>query len=233
MKAWLSAFAAAVAFAAAPAAAQDGTSAYVSAGSATASRERGTYLTFADQDLYQSWVYALVVSAGARPNSRVGFEAEVQFQTGQSFAWKYNYLFAQNSEQRTTDRDIPVIGYARFFAYRGRRLAIEPVAGAGFNWHRAVSLVTSDCGPGSLPKPCEPLTPPRHGESFATQEWLYAAGVDVPIRVSPHLSIAVTARALHIKRRQYLTGHAHRGPQVGSGNVPSVGVAMRWSARAW
>jgi hypothetical protein len=233
VKGYLAAFAALLAFTAAPAAGQDGTGAYLSSGGATAIRERGTFMTFTDQGTHQSRVYALVVSAGFRPTSRFGFEGEVQLQTGQSFPWKYTYLFAQNSGQSTTDRDIPVVGYARVFAYRGRRFAIEPLIGAGFSWHRAVSVVTSDCGPGQLPKPCEPLVPPRPGESFGTFEWLYAAGVDVPIRVSPHLAIAVTARAHHITRRQYLTGHGHRGPQVGSGNVPSFGVSMRWSSFAW
>ena len=58
-----------------------------------------------------------------------------------------------------------------------------------------------------------------------------SGGMDVRIHVAKHLSLVPGARLLYAKRRDYLTGDGFRGPYTGGGLMPSIGLALRWTAR--
>jgi hypothetical protein len=209
--------------------AQSGTGAYVSGGWSVASRDRGNAPTsVADLGPHRSLVHTVLVGAGYRFTPRVGLEGEMQLQAGQSFDWRYSYQFARNSLQTTTDRDTPLVGLLRVRLLPNARVGLEPVIGGGGTFHSAASEITADCGSGQFPQPCVPLPAPVEGDRFTTFEWLFATGVDVPMRVSQHVAIAPSFRILVVKRRQFLTGHAHRGPAVGGGLIGSFGAVLRW-----
>jgi hypothetical protein len=95
---------------------------YITGGALFASRDRGNAPTsVAELGPHRGVVAALTASAGARLSPWMAVDGEVQWQAGQSFTWKYSYLFDQNSLQVTDDRDVPVIGNIRFRAFPGRR----------------------------------------------------------------------------------------------------------------
>jgi hypothetical protein len=212
-----------------PVCAQSRTGAYISVGWSVASRDRGNAPTsVADLGPHRSLVQAATVGAGFRFTPWVGLEGEMQLQAGQSFPWKYSYLFASNSLQSTNDRDTPLVALLRVRAFPDRRVGLEPVIGGGGTLHTAASEITADCGSGQFPHACMPLPQPVKGDSLTTFEWLFATGVDVPARLSRHVVIAPSFRVLVINRRQFLTGHDHRGPAPGSGLTGSFGAVVRW-----
>lgn len=206
---------------------------YVSAGWVATSRDPGKFFTAANQEFPRYFVHGLSVAAGERVHPRIALEGEVQFQSAQSILWKYTYLFARNSEQRTDDSDMPVIGHARFTAFRNARLALEPTVGGGVVFHHAASLILSDCGSGSLPTMCVPLAPPVEGDDLTTAEWTFATGLDIALRAGRHVAVVPGVHLQRARRRQFLTGHDHRGPMVGSGWLPSFGISVRWQSAPW
>lgn len=196
-------------------------------------RDRDLYADPTDRlATHRSSVQAVTASAGRRMNRVVAFEGEIGLQQGQSFPWKFTYQFSENTEEVLTHRDVPLIGYARFFAGSGR-VRLEPVVGFGYVWHRAESLTVGDCGSGNFPHACLPLATPVVSDTLNSWERAIATGADVAIRASAHVSIVPTVRVTWIDRRQYLTGYDHRGPASGDGFTSAFGVAVRWSAHAF
>jgi len=207
---------------------------YVAGAWLTASRDRGLAATSAaDLGVHRSFVQSITAAAGVRLNRATAVEGEIGLQQGQSFPWKYSYQFAENSQQITTDSDMPIVGYVRVLTTPAARVGVEPVFGGGFTRHHAASVIVGDCGSGNLPHPCVPVNPPADGDDYATWEPLLAFGADVPVRASGRVSIIPTVRFMYIDRRQYLTGHDHRGPASGKGFTGGFGVAVRWSARGF
>jgi hypothetical protein len=198
--------------------AQDGTRPYISAGWAPAVRDEGL-------------TEGVVATAGVQIKPWIGVEGSVQLQREQSFPWKFSYQFATVTKELATDKDRPVVGYARFSPPCRGKICGEILLGMGFNRHYGGSSTTATCGSGQLPTPCVPLSEPRRSDTLTTNELVLASGFDLPIRVSPSVSVGPAVRVIYIDRRQFLTGYNHRGPSSGSGVVPSIGVSATWRSR--
>ena len=214
----------------APAVAQDRL--YATGGWTTIWREPSWFPSFATPSPQPAAsVPAVVAGAGVWLERHIAVEGTVTFYRAQSFPWHHNYLFGGNSDERATDRDVPVVGYLRIAPMRGYRVSIEPVVGGGFSWHRGVSFRTADCGTGSRPTPCVPVTPPRRNSAVSTAEWLAAVGADVAVRLAPRFDIAPGFRVSTVRRRQFLTSYDHRGPYSGGGLLPAFSVTVRYSIK--
>jgi hypothetical protein len=88
---------------------------YVIGGWSTASRDRGNFPdSLAEVGPHRSLVPSLRLAAGVR----VRLEGEVDVQAGQSFPWRHSEVQLAITEQQTTDRDTPVVGYVRFARMR-------------------------------------------------------------------------------------------------------------------
>lgn len=213
-------------------AAQDGPQGYVSAGGAVAWRDRPVSQPQSLADLgrpHRGLTPAVTVAAGVQLSRHVAVEGSLQFQRGQSAPWRFSYLFGPGiTEELATHRDTPIAGYVRYTPLLGRRVGIEPLGGAGWSWHKAQSFTTARCGSYNFPKPCAPVSPPELSDALASFEFLIAAGVDVPVRVSAKTSLAPTLRLFRVWRRQYLTGYVHRGPENGSGVILTIGMSATW-----
>jgi hypothetical protein len=202
---------------------------YLTGGWTTTWREPGWFMSFATPSpAPAAAVPSVTIGSGLWIWRDVAVEGTLAVQHTQSIPWHFNYLFGGNSDQLTKDRDLPLAGYLRFAPMRGHRVSIEPIAGGGVSWHRAASFVTADCGSGSRPTPCVPVTPPRPGDTFTTAEWMAGFGVDVAFRVSSRIAIAPGFRVSMIGRYLYLTGFDHRGPLSGGGVMPGFAVTTRY-----
>lgn len=205
---------------------------YVTGGFATSWREPAwTMSPETPSQPPASRVPGAAIGAGVWFQPDVAVEGLVSVHRQQSIPWHYGYLFDGNSDQLTMDRDLLMAGYLRIAPMRGRRVSIEPLGGGGISWHRGQSVMTADCGPGSRPTPCVPVTPPTPSDSLTTREWMAALGVDVGLRVSPRVSIAPGFRLEMVRRRQFLTGYDHRGPSSGSGMMPGFTVTLRYQMK--
>jgi hypothetical protein len=202
---------------------------YVSAGGAVAWRERPVWpRSAADLDRsHRGLTPAVTAAAGVQVNRDLAVEGSVQFQRGQSAPWRFSYG-PRTTDELTTHRDTPVVGYVRYTPRLGRRVGIEPLGGAGWSWHKTRSFTTARCGSPNFPKPCVPVSPPEMSDALASFEFLIAAGLDVPVRVSSKTSLAPTLRLLRVSRRPYLTGYVHRGPANGSGVILTIGMSATW-----
>src|SRR3954468_28381 len=163
---------------------------------------------------------------------QVGLEGAVSITRAQPIAWHYGYLFGGNADEITYDRDVPLLGLVRVAPLRWRTVSPEPVIGGGVTLHRGATYVTADCGSGSNPKPCVPVTPPRAEEVKNTPEWTLIFGADVAFRASSRVSVAPGFRVSYIGRPVFMTWFDHRGPYSGGGHVWGVGVTARYSIHA-
>ncbi len=171
----------------------------------------------------------MTAAAGVQLNRQVGVEGSVLFLRGQSAPWRFTYVFGPDiTDELATHWDTPIAGYVRYTPLLGHRVAIEPLAGAGYSWHKAESATTARCGTYNVPRPCQPVSPPEVSDTLATFEFLIAAGVDIPMRVSSTTSLAPSVRLFRVSRRQYLTGYVHRGPANGSGLILTIGMSATW-----
>jgi hypothetical protein len=92
---------------------------YVIGGWSTASRDRGNFPdSLAEVGPHRSLVPSLRLAAAVRVRPWLGVEGEVDVQAGQSFPWRHREVQLAITEQRTTDRDTPVVGYVRFARMR-------------------------------------------------------------------------------------------------------------------
>jgi hypothetical protein len=198
--------------------AQDLPRLYVSGGWAPALRDEGL-------------TEGVLATAGVQIKPWLGVEGSVQLQREQSFPWEFSYLFANVTQELATDKDRPVVGYVRFSPPCRSKVCGEILIGTGFNRHYGGSFTTATCGSGQLPTPCVPLSEPRRSDTLTTNEWVFASGFDLPIRVSPSVSVGPAVRVIYIDRRQFLTGYDHRGPSSGSGVVLTIGVSATWRSR--
>jgi hypothetical protein len=200
---------------------------YVSGGGAVAWRDRPVV----DFDGPHKGVTPVVTAAaGVQVNRDLAVEGSVQFQRGQSAPWRFSYG-PRTTEELATHRDTPIAGYVRYTPRLGRRVGIEPLGGAGWSWHKAQSFTTARCGSPNFPTPCVPVSPPEMSDALASFEFLIAAGVDVPVRVSSKTFVAPTLRLFRVSRRTDLTGYAHRGPANGSGVILTIGMSATWRLR--
>ena len=208
---------------------------YVSAGGAVAWRDRPVSppQSLADLDRpHRGFTPAVTAVAGVQLSREIAVEGSVQFLRGQSAPWRFTYLFGPEiTDELATHRDTPIAGYVRLTPLLGRRVGIEPLAGAGYTWHKAESSTTARCGSYNVPTPCVPVSPPEVSDTLGTFEFLIAAGVDVPVRVSSKTSLGPTVRLFRVSRRQYLTGYVGRGPANGSGVILTVGMSATWRSR--
>jgi hypothetical protein len=172
-----------------------------------------------------------IVGGGVWLQRHVAIEGVADFHRAQPVRWHFGYLFAPNSDQLTNDRDAAVVGYVRIAPMRGRRVSVEPTVGGGISWHRAASVITADCGPGSRPTPCLPVTPPAPSDTYTTAEPVVALGLDVAVRVSARVALTPGFRLLTVRRRTYLTGYAHRGPASGRGVLSGFAVSLRYAIK--
>jgi hypothetical protein len=175
-------------------------------------------------------VPSLTVGGGVWLRSGVGVEGTIGFQRQQTFPWHYGYLFDRNSDELATDRDVPLVGVLRLAPARGEPVSVEAIAGGGISWHRGESFTTADCGPGSRPMPCVPVTPTL-SDSVTTAEWMATFGADVVFRLSWRVAITPGFRIDLVRRRQYLTGYDHRGPYSGGGVMPAFSITARYTIR--
>jgi len=203
---------------------------YVTAGWATTSREPGWYPSLATPSAQPaSSVPSVMIGAGVWLPHNVGVEGSFTVYGAQSIPWHYNYLFGGNSDQLTTDRDLPLIGLVRFAPMRRHRVSLEPVVGGGVSFHRGASFRTADCGSGSRPAPCVPVTPRAPSDSLTTPDWLVTYGADLAVRVSSRVVVAPGFRISVLNRQVFLTGFDHRGPYSGGGDIWGVSVTGRYS----
>ena len=201
---------------------------YISGVWSIAWRESGTMgITPAEPTNVQTGT--LVV--GARLTTHIALEGAFEIQQSQSFNWYYGYIFDQPSFQRLAERDTPLAANLRIAAGCVNRVCLDALMGGGVNIHSATSEVYAVCPYPLFSPPCEPVSPPREASSQYSVEFLVLFGVDVPIRVSRHLAIGPTFRLRVINRTGDLTRYTRRGPQSGSGVVPSLGVAVTWRSK--
>jgi hypothetical protein len=177
-------------------------------------------------------VPAATVGAGLWVTPHTALEGSIGISRAQSVPWQWRYLFGGTaSNQIATDRDVPVLGTVRVSPRRGQRVSVEPFLGGGYNFHRSRSSIIATCGPAANPTACVPLDTPTESDALTTAEWLIAVGADVPIQVSRRCEVLPGVRFMFARRRQYLTGYNHRGPEIGGGSLPGFGVTVRYFIR--
>jgi hypothetical protein len=203
---------------------------YVTAGGAVNSREAGWSPSPATPSApAASNVPSIIGGVGIWLPNDLAVEGSLSITAAQSIVWHYGYQFGGNADKLTEDRDLPLIGLLRIAPLRRKRASIEPVLGGGVNFHRGATFTTADCGSGSRPTPCVPVTPPRSDEVQTTANWVVTFGADVAVRVSSRVSLAPGFRVSLIRREVFMTGYDHRGPYSGGGFSWSLGVAARYS----
>jgi len=173
-------------------------------------------------------VPTLAVGGGWWITPRLAIDGSVEFQRRQTLSWRYTYF--DNNYFSSTDRDTLILGHVRIVAARGDRVALEALVGGGLTWHGTESFVLQDCNT-NFPPTCVTPDPPTKADTYGTWEWVFSTGVDVPIRLSDHVTLAPTVRLRYADRRPYLTATDHRGPASGPGFMPSIGLTLRWTAR--
>ena len=209
--------------------AQEPHRAYVFAGVEAAHRESGMYLgTESDRS---SLVPSGVFGGGVWIRRTLAIEGSVSLQRAQPLTWRFNYLFAENTIERTDDRDMPIVAWLRHAPRAGQRVGADFLVGIGIARHHAHSFTIADCGPGSNPHPCVPLAQPVLDDTWDTWERLFSVGFEVPVHVGRAATLAPIAHAMFIHRGTYLTGYNHRGPTPGSGLVASLGITASWRDR--
>jgi len=213
------------------AAAQSNRPLFVSSGVRAVSRDSSHQSSLQDDAAdWRSNVPAVSVAVGKFMAPWFAVEGNVEFQGSQSFPWRYGYQFGGLSEQRLSHKDLPFVALGRFSLNARGRARVEPVIGMGFTRHSVKSLITADCGYGTV-WTCVPMTPPVMGSKRVTWEWLTVTGIDVPIRLSSQFSMAPTVRLMYARRPPYLTPEGFRGPSNGSGSMTSVGITGTWRQR--
>lgn len=171
-------------------------------------------------------VPTIVVGVGWWITPWLAVDGSVEFQRRQTLSWHYGYL--GNKDFSSTDRDTPILGHVRMAAARDKQVSIEALVGGGLTWHGTESFVLRDCTT-TFPPACVAPDPPTKAATYGTWEWLFSSGVDVPIRLAEHVTLAPTVRLLYAKRRDYLTNVDFRGPASGPGLMPSIGLTLRWT----
>ena len=156
----------------------------------------------------------------------ISLGASVEFQQSQSLPWHFSYAFAEDSDQVAVHRDLPLLIFARLGSCPSRACA-QLVLGAGVNVHHLQPIVTATCASGTLV--CTPVVPARSETPTDTQEWMLAASLEFPIRVSPVLAIVPTVRISEMFRGPWLTEYVHRGPASNGGEPIAIGVLTRWT----
>lgn len=194
-------------------------------------RDPPYFLTFAKPtEPPASPVQTVIAGVGLWVARDLAVEGSIGLHQQQAVDWQWRYLFAAGnaSNQRTFDRDVPLVATLRAAPLRRHRVSIEPVLSGGISFHRSQSYITADCGPVTRPTTCVPVEPPKQGETFGTAEWLLGFGADVVIRASRRVAIMPGLRFMFINRREYLTGYGHRGPKIGGNGLPGFGVSVRY-----
>lgn len=206
---------------------------YITGGAAVNSRAPGWYPSLSTPSApAASKVVSITGGMGIWLPHDVAVEGSLSITGAQSIVWHYNYLFGGNADELTYDRDLPLSGLVRVAPLRRKSISIEPVAGGGMSLHRGATFITADCGSGSRPTPCVPVTPPRPGEVQTTADWAVTFGADVAIRVSSRMSVAPGFRVNYIRRELFMTGFDHRGPYSGGSHLWGIGVTARYSIHA-
>lgn len=206
---------------------------YIAGGAAVNARAPGWYPSLSTPSApAASRVVSITGGMGIWVSNAVAIEGSVSITRAQPIAWHFNYLFARNADELTYDRDLPLIGLVRVAPLRRKVVSIEPVAGGGLSFHRGATFMTADCGPGSLPTPCVPVTSARPDEVKTTADWVVTFGADLPIRVSSRVSVVPGFRVNYIQREVYMTGFDHRGPLSGGSDLWGIGVTARYSIHA-
>ena len=207
---------------------------YVIGGWSQVWRDPPSSLTFASPtEPPVSPVQTATAGLGVWVTPNLAVEGSIGLHRHQAVDWEWRYLFAGGdwSNQRTFDRDVPLAAALRVAPLRRHRLSFEPVLMGGMSFHQSSSYITADCPRASSPLTCVPVEPPQRGEAFGTVEWLLGFGAEVPVRASRRLEIVPGLRFMFVKRRQYLTGYNHRGPNIGGGRLPGFGVSARYAIR--
>jgi hypothetical protein len=213
-----------------PAGAQSFTRLYISAGVSTAFREAGTTRLYEPEPVVpeRAGIPALSLSIGARVHRRLGVEGSLEVQPSQSFPWEWSRAHPQTEQRIATDRDTPLLGYARIITMPScRNVCVEPVIGGGFTWHHAENRTTAICGNYMATGPCVPVATDYGAYDVNGLEFTFATGADFPIRTSPAFSVAPRFRIATTTRRRLLLNTNH-APDSASGFVMTIGIAATW-----
>jgi hypothetical protein len=202
---------------------------YVSGGWAVGSRQNAS---IGDSSQHRHAVHAAIATIGVKLTGRMAIEGSVTWQQSQSFPWRFDYTFADITEERATERDTSVAAFLRFRPACRGAFCFEPFAGVGLNWHRGTTVSTARCNRTPTLQ-CSPIVDDDSIGSTRS-ELLFSGGVDFPMIVSRRVSLGPSVRVTYIRRNQFLFGqdtYGHRGPSNGSGLIPAIGFLVGWRTR--
>jgi hypothetical protein len=206
---------------------------YISGGTGLAWRHAGDQgaITLPERTVVPTFSMAV----GVRVGQRGRIEGVLGASLGQQVVpdpWFYTYPSGRDYAISTTTRDIPMLGLIRITPPCVGRLCLEPVLGAGFNHHNARSLTVAVCQPdGARAAENCPAVTDAEAQTDSSFEFVFAFGLDAPVRVSNRVSIGPTFGIMMIKRRDDLIEPNHRGPEGTSAIVPTLGVNLTWHSR--
>jgi hypothetical protein len=171
---------------------------------------------------------SVLAGAGWWLKPALGIEGSIELLRRQTLSWHYGYM--ADTDLSTEDHDVPILGHLRIAPLRARHVSLEALIGGGLTWHGIESFVIRQCSP-VFSRDCSTPNPPTSAGTYGTWEWTFSSGLELPIRLTDHVTLAPSARVLYAHRRRYLTPTDFRGPASGPGRMPSIGLTLRWTPR--